>query len=109
MAVSQEWPLWFLCYEQFMGMLWACAVSSNSNTLLLLALVKPLFFPLLNTAIYLMPVFGARMSFTNWVQEQRGSNTYYRKQTIDTTKQHNTLRPQRESRCIVVCVVQALS
>jgi hypothetical protein len=35
-------------------------------------------FSLLNTAIYLMSVFGGRMSFTNWVQEWRGSNTYCR-------------------------------
>jgi hypothetical protein len=32
-----------------------------------------------------MPGFGGRMSFTNWVQERRGSNTYYRQRTTNTT------------------------
>jgi hypothetical protein len=77
MEVSQEWQLWFLSYEWFMGMLWVCTASGNDDTLLLLGLVKPLIFSLLNTAIYLMPVFCGKMSFTSWVQERRGSNTYY--------------------------------
>jgi hypothetical protein len=55
-----------------MGMLWACAASGNGDTLLLLGLVKALFFSLLNTAIYPMPIFGGRMSFMNWVQERGG-------------------------------------
>jgi hypothetical protein len=39
---------------------------------------KTPIFSLLNTAIYLIPIFGGRMSFTNWVREWRGSNTYCR-------------------------------
>jgi hypothetical protein len=78
MEVSQEWQLRFPSYERFMGMLQACTPSSNNDALLLLGLVKTLFFSLLNTAIYLMPVFGGRMSFMNLVQERRGSNTYCR-------------------------------
>jgi hypothetical protein len=70
MDVSQEWPLRFLNYERFMGMLWACATSGNSDTLLLLGLVKTLCFSLLNTAIYLMSVFGGRKSFMNWVKSE---------------------------------------
>jgi hypothetical protein len=46
-------------------MLQGCTVSGNDDALLLLRLVKTLFFSLLNTAIYLMPIFGGRMSFTN--------------------------------------------
>jgi hypothetical protein len=48
-----------------MGMLRACAASGNGDTLLLLGLVKTLFFSLLNTTIYLMSIFGGRMSFMN--------------------------------------------
>jgi hypothetical protein len=44
MEVSQEWQLRFLSYERFMGMLQACAASSNDDALLLLRLVKILFF-----------------------------------------------------------------
>jgi hypothetical protein len=44
MEVSQEWQLQFLSYERFMGMLWACDASGNGDALLLLRLVKPLFF-----------------------------------------------------------------
>jgi hypothetical protein len=77
MEVSQEWQLRFLSYERFMGMLLACTASGNDDALLLLGLVKP-YFSLLNTVIYLMPVFGGRISYMNWVQERRGSNTYYR-------------------------------
>jgi hypothetical protein len=65
MDVSQEWQLRFLGYEWFMGMLWACDASGNGDTLLLLGLEKPLFSCLLNTDIYLMPVFGGRKSFMN--------------------------------------------
>jgi hypothetical protein len=43
MAACQEWQLQFLSYEWFMGMLWACAASSNGDALLLLGLVKTLF------------------------------------------------------------------
>jgi hypothetical protein len=34
----------FLSYERFMGMLWACSTSGNGDALLLLGLVKTLFF-----------------------------------------------------------------
>jgi hypothetical protein len=51
MEVSQEWQLRFLSYERFMGMLRACAAFSNGDDLLLLGLVKPLFF------LYLTPLF----------------------------------------------------
>jgi hypothetical protein len=44
MEVSQEWQLRFLSYERFMGMLWACSTSGNGDALLLLGLVKTLFF-----------------------------------------------------------------
>jgi hypothetical protein len=44
MAVSQEWPLWFQSYEQFMRMLQACSASGNDDALFLLGLVKTLFF-----------------------------------------------------------------
>jgi hypothetical protein len=44
MVVSQEWPLQFRSYEQFLGMLRACAASGNDDALLLLGLVKTLFF-----------------------------------------------------------------
>jgi hypothetical protein len=71
-----------------MGMLWACAASGNSDALLLLGLVKMLFFYLLNTGIYLMPVFGDRMSFMNWVEEWRDSNTYCRQQTTRQSGVH---------------------
>jgi hypothetical protein len=97
MEVSQEWQLWFLSYERFMGMLWACTMSGNDDALLLLGLVKTLFFSLLNTTIYLMPIFGRRMSLMNWVQEQRGSNTYYRQRTMDTMKQRTSLGSSRLS------------
>jgi hypothetical protein len=96
MEVSQEWQLWFLSYERFMGMLQACAVSGNDDALLLLVLVISLF-SLLNTAIYLMPVFGGRMSFMNWVQEWRGSNIYCRQRTMDTMKRCTSLAPTRSS------------
>jgi hypothetical protein len=72
-------------------LLGACAVSGNDDALLLLGLVKNLFFSLLNIAIYLMPVFGGRMSFVNWVQEWRVSNTYYRQGTMDTMKRRTSL------------------
>jgi hypothetical protein len=91
MAVSQEWPLWFQSYERFMRMLQACSASGNDDALLLLGLVKTLFFSLLNTAIYLMHVFGGRMSFTNWVQERRGTNTYCTQQTTDMMKRCTSL------------------
>jgi hypothetical protein len=96
MEVSQEWQLWFLSYEWFMGMLQACTASGNDDALLLLGLVKPLFSSL-NTAIYLIPVFGGRMSFMNWVQEWRGSNTYCRQQTMDMMKRHISLESSRSS------------
>jgi hypothetical protein len=44
MVVSQEWSLRFRSYEQFMVMLQACATSGNDDALLLLGLVKTLFF-----------------------------------------------------------------
>jgi hypothetical protein len=44
MEVSQEWQLRFLSYEQFMGMLQACAASGNDDALLLLRLVKNTIF-----------------------------------------------------------------
>jgi hypothetical protein len=68
-----------------MGILQACAASGNDDALLLIGLVKALF-SLLNTAIYLMPIFGGRMSFMNWVQERRGSNTYCRQWTTNMMK-----------------------
>jgi hypothetical protein len=80
-----------------MEMLWACAAFGNDDALLLLGLVKYYFFSLLNTAIYLMPVFDGRMSFMNWVQEQRGSNTYCRQKTTDTMKRHTSLASSRSS------------
>jgi hypothetical protein len=54
-------------------------------------------FSLLNTTIYLMPVFGGKMSFTNWVQEQRGSNTYCRQRTMDMMKWLTSLGSSRSS------------
>jgi hypothetical protein len=74
-----------------MGMLWVCAAFGNGDALLLLGLVKTLFLSLLNTAIYLMLVFGGRMSFMNWVQEQRGSNTYCRQRTTNMIKRRTSL------------------
>jgi hypothetical protein len=64
MEVSQEWQLQFLSYKWFMGMLRACAATSNDDALLLLGLVK-ILFSLLNIANYLTPIFGGRMSFMN--------------------------------------------
>jgi hypothetical protein len=43
-----------------MGMLRACNEFANDDALLLLGLVKKPFF-LLNTTIYLMPIFGDRL------------------------------------------------
>jgi hypothetical protein len=58
---------------------------------------KNTIFSLLNTAIYLMPVFDGRMSFMNWVQERRGSNTYCRQWTTDTMKRRTSLGSSRLS------------
>jgi hypothetical protein len=38
-----------------------------------------------------MCIFGGRMSFMNWVQERRGSNTYCRQRTTDTMKRQTSL------------------
>jgi hypothetical protein len=43
-AVSQEWLLRFQSYERFKRMLQVCAASGNGDALLLLGLVKRLFF-----------------------------------------------------------------
>jgi hypothetical protein len=67
MAVCQEWPSRSQNYNRFMGMIRACADSSNSDALFLLGLVMTRFLTSLITAIYLMPVFDGRRSFTNWV------------------------------------------
>jgi hypothetical protein len=53
-----------------MGMLRACTNSGNDDTLFLLGLVRTRFLTSLITAIYVMPVFDGRRSFTYWVQEQ---------------------------------------
>jgi hypothetical protein len=79
MVVCQEWSLRFQSYNRFMGMLRACADSGNGDTLFLLGLVRTQFFSSLIIAIHLMPVFDGRRSFTNWVQERSGSNTFSRK------------------------------
>jgi hypothetical protein len=80
-----------------MGMLRVCAASGNGDNLLLLGLVKTLLFSLLSTAIYLIPIFGGRMSFTNWVQERRGSNTFCRQWTMDMMKRRTSLGSSRSS------------
>jgi hypothetical protein len=75
MAVYQDWLLRSQTYNRFMGMLRACADSSNGDALFLLGLVRTRFFSLLITAIYLMPTYDGRRSFTNWIREKRGSIT----------------------------------
>jgi hypothetical protein len=45
----------------------------------------------------LMPVFDGRMSFTNWVQERKGSNTYCRQWTTDMMKHRTSLASSRSS------------
>jgi hypothetical protein len=62
-------------YNRFMAMIRACADYGNDDALFLLGLVRTRFFSSLITAIYLMPIFDDRRSFTNWIREQRGSNT----------------------------------
>jgi hypothetical protein len=57
----------FQSYNRFTGMLRTCADSGNDNALFLLGLVRTRFFSLLITAIYMLPVFDGRRSFTNWV------------------------------------------
>jgi hypothetical protein len=91
MMVSQEWPLRYQSYDWFMGMLRAWAESRNDNALLLLGLVRNCFLSLLNTTIYLMPVFGGRRNFTIWVRERRGSNTCSRQRTTDMMKRRTCL------------------
>jgi hypothetical protein len=44
-----------------MGILRACNEFANDDALLLLGLVKKPIFSLLNTTIYLMPIFGGRL------------------------------------------------
>jgi hypothetical protein len=74
-----------------MGMLRVCADSGNGDTLFLLGLVRTRFFSSLIIPIYLMPVFDGRRSFTNWVQERSGSNTFSRQRTTDMMKQRTYL------------------
>jgi hypothetical protein len=53
-------------------MLRACTDSGNDDALFLLGLVRTQFLTSLITAIYLIPIFDGRRSFTNWVRERRG-------------------------------------
>jgi hypothetical protein len=87
LVVCQEWPLRSQSHNRFMGMLQACADSGNDDALFLLGMVRTQFLTSVVTAIYLMPIFNGRRSFTNWVQEQRGSNTCSRQQSTDMMKQ----------------------
>jgi hypothetical protein len=86
MAVCQDWLLRSQNYNRFMAMIQACADFGNDNALFLLGLVRTQFFSSLITTIYLMSIFDDRRSFTNWIREQRGSNTCSRQQTHDMMK-----------------------
>jgi hypothetical protein len=86
MVVCQDWVLRSQNYNRFMAMIRACTYFGNGDALFLLGLVRTRFFSLLITAIYLMPIFDGRMSFMNWIREQRGSNTCSKQQTQDMMK-----------------------
>jgi hypothetical protein len=65
MAVCEEWPLRSQNYNRIMGMLQACTDFGNDDALFLLGLVRTQFLTSLITAIYLIPIFDGRRSFTN--------------------------------------------